>query len=222
MTPTLTRRPSDTTLPGQTRRHVWPAPEVTSHALFGMTASKVFLAPGSAPPRPETLAALAAGGDPADHVGPHGAVIELAAVRRATLSLESNTLRIEFARPGRGSGHTAVRFAAAETADTVFAMLLRRLGDGFALAPPRPDPWSIMRVPVAVMAGVLAATLTLAMVLCAGPDVPHPALARLAAAPGWADWRTVCGVGGAALAVVQVWLYRRLTRPPSRLVLERA
>ena len=222
MTPTLTRGPADTTLPGQTRRHVWPAPEVTSHSLFVLTAGRVFLAPGTAPPRPEALAALEAGGDPAAHVGPLGTAIDLAAVRRVVLALESNTLRIKYATPGRGVGRVAVRFAAAETADTVFGKLWRRLGDGVALAPPTPDPWSVVRVPVAVMAGVLVVTLTLALVLSAAPDVAHPAAARLADVPWWAGWRAVCGAGGAALAVVQVWLYRRLTRPPSRLVLERA
>lgn len=221
MTPTLTRGPSDTTLPGQTRRHVWPAPEVTSHSLFVLTAARLFLAPGTGPPRPEALAALEAGGDPAAHIGPLGTVIDLAAVRRVTLSLEANTLRVEYGQPGKGLGLTAVRFASAETADTVFGKLWRRLGDRVVLVPPTPDPWSVIRVPLAVMAGVLAVTLTLAMALSAAPDVPHPAAAHLAAAPEWADWRAVCGSGGAALAVVQVWLYRRLTRPPSRLVLER-
>jgi hypothetical protein len=63
------------------------------------------------------------------------------------------------------------------------------------------------------MGGILAATAAVALTLSAADDV--------AQLPGWADWRVVCGIGGAALAVVQVWLYRRLTRPPSRLVLTR-
>ena len=34
---------------------------------------------------------------------------------------------------------------------------------------------------------------------------------------GWMDWRVVCGLGGAAAAGSQVWLYRRLTAPPAAL-----
>lgn len=216
MTPTLTRGPSDTTLPGQTRRHVWAAPELVSHSLVVLTAARLFLAPPSGPPRAETLAALESGGNPADHIGPLGTVIDLTAVRRISLSLASNTLRVEYSQARHGTGQVAVRFATAETADTVFGKVWRRLGDDVALAPPRPDPWDVMRIPVAVMAGVLVATLTLAVVLSAAQDGPRGPLA-----PWWADWRGVCSIGGAVLALVQVGLYRRLTRPPARLVLNR-
>ena len=37
-----------------------------------------------------------------------------------------------------------------------------------------------------------------------------------------ANWRWVCGFGGVVLAVLQVWLYRRLTKPPKRLELARS
>ena len=34
---------------------------------------------------------------------------------------------------------------------------------------------------------------------------------------GWMDWRAVCACGGAAAAASQVWLYRRVTQPPTKL-----
>ena len=46
-----------------------------------------------------------------------------------------------------------------------------------------------------------------------GPHSP------LEAALAWLDWRAVCGLGGIAAAVIQVWLYRRLTQPPVSLEL---
>jgi hypothetical protein len=109
-----------------------------------------------------------------------------------------------------------VTFASAEAADVAFAMLWRRLGEGYELAPPRPDAWAVARGPVAVLAGLLVATLALALAASAAADLPDtPLTATLRAM----DWRVVCGFGGAALAVVQAGLYRRLTRPASRLVL---
>ena len=38
----------------------------------------------------------------------------------------------------------------------------------------------------------------------------------------WLDWRVVCGLGGAVAAVLQVWIYRRLTQPPLSLELIRS
>lgn len=204
-TPALT----DTVFPGFTRRRVWRAPEVRSHALVVLTATRLYLVPlGVTPP-----AAVEDAADLDAALGPTATVIELAAVRRLTHDLLAFTLRLECAaRP------TVARFASAEAADAAFAMLWRRLGAAFALAPPRPDPWAAARGPVAVLAGLLTATLALALAVSAADDLPaHPAAAALRTM----DWRVVCGVGGAALAVVQAVLYRRLTRPPTRLDLTR-
>ena len=86
------------------------------------------------------------------------------------------------------------------------------------MAQARPDAWAAARGPVAVLAGLLVATLALALVVSAADDLPaHP----VASALRTMDWRVVCGFGGAALAVVQAMLYRRLTRPLARLDLAR-
>jgi hypothetical protein len=67
------------------------------------------------------------------------------------------------------------------------------------------------------MAAVLAATAALALAAVVAADLTDPPvlLAPFAAV----DWRAACGLGGAALAAGQVWLYRLLTRPPAALEL---
>jgi hypothetical protein len=205
LTPALT----DTGYPGFTRRRVWRAPEVRSHSLVVLSATRLYLVPlGVDPPADVEDAA-----DLGAVLGPTATAIELSAIRRLTHDLLAFTLQLECAdRP------TIVTFATAEPADAVFAMLWRRLGTEFELTPSRPDPWAVARVPVAVLAGLLIATLTLALAASAADDLPaNPVTSALRAM----EWRVVCGFGGAALAVVQAILYRRLTRPPSRLALTR-
>jgi hypothetical protein len=200
---------TDTTYPGFTRRRVWRAPEVRSHSLIVLTATRLYLVPlgVDSPAEVEDTADLAAA------LGPAATTVELSAVHRLTHDLLAFTLRLECAdRP------TVLTFATAEAADAAFAMLWRRLGEPFELTPPRPDPWAVARGPVAVLAGLLIATLTLALAASAAADLPaHPVTSALRAM----EWRVVCGFGGAALAVVQAILYRRLTRPPAWLALTR-
>ena len=65
MIETRTRnRPTDTTLPGETRRRIWAAPEVQSHSLVVLSALGLHLAPSMGVPREETVTALQNGGDP--------------------------------------------------------------------------------------------------------------------------------------------------------------
>lgn len=208
MPPVLTAPAADdTTLPGATGRRVWRAPAVRSHSLVVLTATRLYLTPRAAPPRPDAVAALAAGADPADVLGPAAVAVELAAVRRVRHDLIRNALVVE-----AGAGRVVLTFAAAETADEVYAAVWRRLGDEVALTPYRSDPATAAREPVGVMLGLLLATAVLAVAAAAAGDVASVALP---------DWRWVCGAGGAGLAVAQVWLYRRLTRPPVRLELVR-
>lgn len=138
-------------------------------------------------------------------------VIELATVRRVTLDLVANTLTLDAA------DEITIAFADAETADAVYTAVWRRLGQRFVLTPPRRSSWELARTPVAFMAGVLTATIALSLTANALADVGGGSGPLAAFAP--ADWRVVGGLGGAALAGLQVWLYRRLTRPPHRLEL---
>lgn len=215
----VTRLPTDTTLPGETRRQVWPAPDVTSHSLLVLTATRLFLAPASAPPPPEAVAALERGGDPTELLGPDAAAIDLEAIQQLTLVLAANTLTVRHAPPGQPPAEVAVTFATPELVDTLFAKLWRRLGDGMTLAPVRPHRWPLLRAPLLVMGTILTLTLALAVTMNAAADGSPPV--RTVGLPPWLDWRVVCGVGGAAMAPAQVWAYRRVTQPPARLVVAR-
>jgi hypothetical protein len=107
--------------------------------------------------------------------------------------------------------------------------------------PYRRDSWSLAAAPLGWLAAVLILTAVLAVTVRSfdeyaddrpGGVVSVPAAGQFgspddgAASPlerwiGWMDWRVVCGLGGAAAAVTQVWLYRRLTAPPRALVVVR-
>jgi hypothetical protein len=210
--------PSTTTEAGLVRRRVWSAPEVQSHSLVVLTLPRLYLAPMTGVPKPETVAAIERGGDMDAILGPLATAVDLFAVRRVRLDLVVNTLYVEY-QTGHGKATTAIRFATSEAADTAFSKLWRRLGDEFKLKPFRADPWVIARGPVLAILTLLAATGLFALGLNALDDTAgarHWALAgRL---PGW---QLVCAAGGAAAAGVTVWLYRRLTRPPERLDLVR-
>ena len=219
---------------GATRRRTWAHPEVKSHSLVVLTPERLHAAPLAGAPRPETLAAVDSG-DLDDLLGPFAVTIDLAAVRRAKLDLLTNSLTVEYARAGSSSGRLTVAFATPEAADACFTKLWRRLG-GHRLRPYKRDAWAAARGPLALIAGVLLATALLVLVLSVFEDAaPDRAAARLTSrgssgaatkSPaemlvGWADWRWVCAAGGAAAAASQVWLYRRLTRPPVALELVR-
>jgi hypothetical protein len=196
---------TDTTLPAPSRQ-VWHAPEVRSHSLVVLTPTRLYLTPPGM------------NAEPGDVLGLPATAIELATVRRVVHDLAADTLRVEHAAAGR-SAEATIAFATAEAADDGFAGLMRRLGPAFELAPPRPAGWAEARGPVAAMLGILAATLALALAASAADDFPAvTAAGKLLQAM---DWRVVCGLGGAALAVVQARLYRRLTQPPARLELVR-
>jgi MFS family permease len=215
----ITRLPTDTTLPGETRRQVWPMPDVTSHSLLVLTATRLFLAPASTPPSQETISSLERGGDPNELLGPDAVAIDLAAVHQLTLVLAANTLTIHYTPPGQQPTEIAVTFATPELVDTLFAKLWRRLGDGMTLHPVQPHKWSLLRAPLLVMGTILTLTLALAVTMNAAADGSPPF--QTIGLPEWIDWRVVCGLGGAAMAPAQVWAYRRVTQPPARLVLAR-
>jgi hypothetical protein len=210
---------TDTVLPpGSLRRRVWAAPAVRSHSLLVLTATRLYLMPLSDPPQPETIAAIENGADPEEALGPLVTTVELNAVQRLTHHLPSNTLTLEYR--AIGIARVTMIFAVAEEADAAFAKLWRRLGDGFALTPHQPDAWTASRAPVAILVGLFTAIAALALTVSAADDFAahsSPLMGLLRSL----DWRVVCGIGGAALAVVQVWLYRRFTRPPVQLELIR-
>lgn len=200
---TATLAPPTTAPPASdATRRVWAGPAVASHAALVMTASHLDLIPtGTARPV----------GRPA---------LDLTAIRLATSHLDANAIALAV---DGWRAPVVVALADAATADDVFTQLVQRCGAGYTLATDRPSRLVLARTPLGVMAGVAAAAGILAVTVSGLPDVvvnlPDPpawlsALARL-------DWRLVTGTGGVALAVAQVWLYRRLARPPARLTLRR-
>ncbi|OWK43223.1 hypothetical protein FRUB_02822 [Fimbriiglobus ruber] len=229
----LPPRIEDTTLPGMLRRRVWHSPDVVSHALVVLTFTRLYLTPPTGTPKPETVAAVESAPDLDDLLGPLAVVVNLPAIRRVSLNLLNNTLSVEYEAPGGPSSTKAsVVFATAEAADAAFTKLWRRLGDRFVLDQSRPDFWAAARTPLAVMAGILAATVAVVIGASCADDVVGTGAGSVTGSAkssllpaavevifSWIDWRVAGGIGGAALAVAQVWLYRRLTRPPVRLEL---
>jgi hypothetical protein len=235
----LAATPLDATLVARSRRRVWVHPELTSHSLLTLTADRLYLAPLAGDPKPEVVTAIEAGADLDDIFGPLAVVIDLVSVRRMDLDLLTNSLTIEYVGTGYGTARQRLTFATPEAADACFTKVWRRLGKGFELAPFRADTWSAVRAPLLLLLGALAATALLVLLLSIFADMSAAREASRVAAPGlgelgvqtnipksplevllgWLDWRVVCGVGGVVAAISQVWLYRRLTTPPSSLKL---
>lgn len=209
---------------GQARRRVWARPDLQSHSLLILSADRLYFTPADTTLNPGLVAAAEAGADPDELLGPDATVLELVSVRRVKLDLLANELTIHSAGTA-GPNPLRLVFATPEAADACFTKLWRQLGDGCRLLPYRRDWPALARGPVVLLGAVLAITAALALTLSVFDDyaaaravtgsgdgpVPRSALEALI---GWMDWRVVCGLGGAAAAAIQVWLYRRLTSPP--------
>ncbi len=218
---------TETTPPGHTRRRVWVHPELKSHSLLVLTFSRLHLVPLAGAPKTELVSAVETG-DLNNLLGPLAVVVELAAVRHLKLDLLTNSMVVEY---GNGDQLTMV-FATPEAADGCFAKLWQRLGDGYQLQPYKRDAWAMSRSPLVFLVGALVMVAAMSLTLSAFEDMASSrAAARLVEPDGpkviaksaleslldWIDWRTVCAAGGVAAGASQVWLYRRLTRPPTSL-----
>lgn len=220
--PTLKLPPAaiDTAAPGLTRRRVWQAPVVRSHALVTLTFGRLYLAPASFTVRPDAVQAILDGANLEEVFGPLGTVIDLPSVRRVVHDLETNTLTIDYrptvaTRSGSiPTGQVVIQFESYEAADEVFTKVWRRIADRVKLVQDRRPTWDLIRPPLAAIGGVLLATVVLTACAIAWADAATPEGGGFAP-----DWRWVCGCGGAVLAGLQVWLYRRWSTPPKRLEL---
>lgn len=226
--------PLEITQPG--RRRVWAHPELQSHSLLVLTLDELHLAPLPGSPRPEVVAAAEAGAELDELLGHFATVVELASVRRVKLDLLTNSLAIEHTR-GYGKSELVVTFSTPEAADGCFSRIWRRLGNGCKLISQQRDWKHLARTPFVLLGAVLAITALLALAISITDDLKtsHAAasmtlpvenrtisLSPLQSLVGWMDWRVVCGLGGAAAAATQVWLYRRITQPPVSLEVVRA
>lgn len=226
----------------RTRVRLWSRPELASHALIVLTADRLYLTPAAVTPSPEVLQALSTGADPEDWLGPGVLTIDLVAVRRVRHDLTANTLTVDYLGEAFTTLSQKIAFTTATAADACFTKLWRRLGDGFRLQQPARRGWVAARAPLVLLGLTLAATAFLVLLLSVFEDLaaardlarhdPRGLAALGSSVPlpptplepllGWLDWRLVCGVGGAVAAVSQVWLYRRLTAPPTWLELVRS
>jgi len=198
-------RETDSGVLAQTR--VWQAPDVRSHTRIVLSENTL------------SLAALIAGEGETE--------INFDTIQRAGLDLLTNSLTLEMTAKSEA---TVVEFASQSAADACFTKLWRRLGPRVRLVPCKQDFWAIAKVPVLVLCIVLIFTLALAMTAngleqmaeARTAGVPaSPVMATLESLLGGVSWEVICGVGGVAAALVQVWLYRRVTEPPARLELVR-
>jgi hypothetical protein len=230
----------ETTLPGHKRCRTWAHPEVTSHSLVVLSFEQLLVTPPAGAPAPELVEAVEAMGNPGELLGPGVAAIDFADIRDVKLDLLADALVVEYAARGRDAGRLTIAFAGPEAADACFTRLWRRLGVDFQLKPYKRDAWAAARTPLVFMVAALVMTAALVLTLSAFEDMASDrAAAQRAAAEGvvpigppprsvleralgWMDWRGVCALGGIAAAATQVWLYRRLTRPPVSLELTRA
>jgi hypothetical protein len=230
------------TVPAQGKRRVWTHPELTSHSLLVLTPECVYLAPLAGDPKPETLAAIQSGGDLDAILGSLTTTIDLVSVQRVKLDLLTNSLAVEYLGRGHANSRATITFATPEAADACFTKMWRRLGDGMQPTQNQHDPWALARGPLLLLLAALVVTGSLALVLSVFEDFESARVASRAGATatgplgetvdeipktplealiGWMNWKVVCAVGGVVAAASQVWLYRRLTTPPTALELSR-
>jgi len=225
-----------------TRRRVWSFPDLSSHSILALTDDRIYLSPAEVrKPAPELLEAVR-GDQPLDELfGPLAVVIDLIAVSRLRLDLTTNTLTVNYLGNGYTTFTQKIVFARPETADDCFTKLWKRLGDGFRLSGYRRPGWAEARAPLGLLVGSLVVTALLVLLVSVFTDLAvarelsrgqSRGLADLTSntpipvtAPelllSWLDWRYICAIGGVVAAASQIWLYRRLTTPPSSLELIR-
>lgn len=228
--PALRESPLETTSANLTRPRVWAYPQVRSHALAALTADTLYLVSPAESADPTWQQELDQGREVESVLGDRAERFELAAIRKAKHDLVANSLVLDVEYARGGTRRVVIEFEDHASADACFTKLWRRLGRKVRLLPCKKDFWALAKVPAFVLIAVLAATLVLAI---AANGVEHVAEARNAGVPtsslsstleavlGGVPWEVICGVGGALAAVVQVWLYRRVTEPPQKLEIVR-
>jgi hypothetical protein len=208
--------PSDTTIPGLAQRRVWKAPDVVSHSIVVLTLPRLYLTPMTGAPKSEVIGQLQTVRMVDAFLGPLATVIDLHTVRRVKLDLPRLLVTIDHSTANDPKARTAIQFGTSEAADSFFAKVWRRLGDGFQLKTHAPEWWMLARIPLVFIAAMVLFTAIAALGLNAVADWigPRNGIGRLLP-----DWRIACIFGGGAIAAAQIWLYRLATRPPERLEL---
>jgi hypothetical protein len=206
--------PSDTAIPGLVERRIWKAPELTSHSMVVLTLPRLYLTPMTGVPKTEVLGQLQTSLEIDKLLGSYATSIDLHTIMRVKLNLITNTVNIDYRTANVPMARTSIVFADSKIADSFFAKLWRRLGDGYTLHTYRPEWWSLARIPVVFMAAMIVFTAIIAMGLNAISDQGFD---RSGFGQYLPNWRTICIVGGGLVGAAQVWLYRLSNRPPERL-----
>ncbi|MFO0937947.1 MAG: hypothetical protein U0798_15705 [Gemmataceae bacterium] len=209
-------------LHSSSRRRVWVAPHVTSHAAIILTGNTLYLVSGTTPPSPEIVQAIHNGADPVDYFGQMVIVVSLSSIRLVSHDLLTNSIHLE-TQAGSGStgvwsSRSTIVFTNSESADSLFAKLWRRLGTQFKLRQDRPSMAQWIPTPLAAVAGIILTTLVLILLVNYLSDLGTSLPSGLAFVKS-IQWRWIAVTGGTLAAVVQVWIYRRATQPPVRLEL---
>ncbi len=210
---------TDTAPPGAWARATWTAPHLATHAFAGLSATELVLSPRPAagPARLAEAFLAGAGGDDLARLGAR--VVPLASVNRATLHLHLDAVGLDVA----GSPPLTLGWADAAGADAFFSRLLKRLGPDARVVTDRPSRLEVARAPLGVMAAILVATAIFAATLAELPVT----VAELSDPPAWLsalaclDWRLASLAGGVCLTAAQLWLMRRLNKPPGTLTVYR-
>jgi len=210
----------DTMLPGEARRRIWSAPDIISHSLITLTLAKLYFASGKT--KADTVQSIQAGADLDETFGPIATVVELSTITRIKLELITNTLTIEYRANSRSPARVTIQCASHETADEIYSKLWRRLGDDFEVRGNQDHSHEAARKPIIVIAAVMLCTIVFAMLANFAADrvlLNGESSSAILKAFAIVDWKVIGAIGGGVLAILQVWLYRTLTVPPTQLEL---
>ncbi len=212
--------PLDTTLPGEARRRIWSSPDIISHSLITLTLAKIYFASGKT--KAETVQNIQAGADLEETFGPLATVVDLSTITRLKLELITNTLTIEYRANSRTPARVTIQCATHETADEIYSKLWRRLGDEFEVRGNQDHSPAATRTPIIVIVAVLFCTVLFALLANFAADrvlLNGENSSVVMKAFAIVDWKVIGAIGGGVLAILQVWLYRTLTVPPTQLEL---
>ena len=194
----------ETLSPGSTRRRVFVAPDLKSHAIAVLTFSRLYLGdPNPVPPDPELVDAIENGGANIEKsLGSRHVHVDLPFVKRVKLDVPTATISIDYAALGMIRS-VSCTFNSAEPAEAMFGKIWRRVGDEeFDLKQNKPEPWQAVQLPLIVGLAILIASLVTGIA-------------------GYVDWMIAATVGGIGLAAAAAVGFARLNGKATRLELIR-
>lgn len=219
----LTGTNSQQTLPTFNKHRVWSFPEIQSHAVVVLTASKMYIVPGNAAPPEDKVRQLENGADPVDLFGSFVTIVKLEFVKKVVHELLTNEVQLEMnvsSQSGAWISRVDLKFKESDSADAMFTKIWRRLGDQFVVRPDRPTTAKAIQAPLFGLGVVLVLTAMFVWMANAAADFGTNVPVLLSPFKN-IDWKVIAIFGGILAALMQVWLYRSWTTPPNKLELIR-